>query len=141
MKPYSILVISRGKASLARMFQGYMQSIESEKVLVAVASTDFRTIHPLALDVMAEDEIALDQNLTLDFQKYNLASFDLVVILGELSAAVMEKLNQIQFQQFKITDPLKANSYNNTLEAYRMAREEIKKICHNLVAAFSSSNS
>ena len=140
MKPYTILVISRGKASLGRMFQGYLQSIEKD-IRVAVASTDFRTIHPLALDVMMEENIELDQNITLDYLKYNLYSFDRVIVLGHLSDTVLEKLNGIKFEQFNMTDPLKANSYNSTLEAYHIAREEIKKICAEIIKSIALAKS
>ena len=137
MKPYTILVISRGKASLGRMFQGYMQYFKKDNLQIAVASTDIRTIHPLALDVMNEDGIELNQNLTVNFNMNNLNTFDHIYILGYVAPEVIESLNGIPFDQYEITDPLKSDSYLDTLKRYHTAREEIKKICIDLVGSFN----
>ncbi|MBK6730866.1 MAG: hypothetical protein IPG60_07835 [Bacteroidetes bacterium] len=137
MKLNSILVISRGKASLGRMFQGYLQYFNKGDIQITVASTDIRTIHPLALDVMFEDGIELNQNLTVDFNKNILKTFDYIYILGYVAPEIIESLNGIPFEQYEITDPLKSDSYLNTLERYHTAREEIKKICIDLAGSFN----
>ena len=137
MKPVTLLIISRGKASLGRMFQGYMEYFNRGNLKVTVASTDIRTIHPLALDVMNEDGIDLDQSITLDYTKYDLASFDEILILGNVSNTVLQNLNGRNFRQFKIDDPLRSESYLNTVEQYRQVREELKRICIELIGNYS----
>lgn len=140
MKPYSILVISRGKASLGRMFQGYINYFNQGNIHITVSTTDIRTIHPLAIDVMREDGIELDQSLATDYLKNNFNQFDRIFVLGQLSAAAMDNISGQNVEFIPLTDPLSSGTYTGTIAMYQSVREEIKKICIEIVGSHALVN-
>ncbi len=78
-EPYRLLVICTGNRARSQMAHGWLQSIGGERVSVFSAGTEPKTVHPIAIRVMAEVGIDISGHTSDHVDQYLSDDFDLVL--------------------------------------------------------------
>ena len=78
-EPYRLLVICTGNRARSQMAHGWLQSIGGERVSVFSAGTEPKTVHPIAVRVMAEVGIDISGHTSDHVDQYLNDDFDLVL--------------------------------------------------------------
>ena len=78
-EPYRLLVICTGNRARSQMAHGWLQSIGGERVSVFSAGTEPKTVHPIAVRVMAEVGIDISGHTSDHINQYLNDDFDLVL--------------------------------------------------------------
>ena len=78
-EPYRLLVICTGNRARSQMAHGWLQSIGGARVSVFSAGTEPKTVHPIAIRVMAEVGIDISGHTSDHVDQYLSDDFDLVL--------------------------------------------------------------
>ena len=78
-EPFRLLVICTGNRARSQMAHGWLQSLGGERVAVSSAGTEPKTVHPLAIHVMAEAGIDISHHTSDHVDRYLDDEFDLVL--------------------------------------------------------------
>ncbi|MFI5171774.1 MAG: hypothetical protein ACHQFW_05250 [Chitinophagales bacterium] len=132
-KLFTIEIITDDRSGLAEIIAGYLNFYSNKKTDVSIHGIR-KVIHPLAQQVLREDRIEIYSPAAL---KQN-DSADLFIIVNNAVSGNLPKISEIL--NFQFNDPLLETSYNETLNAYRAVRDEIKKKCIELIGELQSRN-
>ena len=78
-EPFRLLVICTGNRARSQMAHGWLQSLGGDRVAVSSAGTEPKTVHPIAIRVMAEIGIDISGHTSDHVDRYLDADFDLVI--------------------------------------------------------------
>ena len=78
-EPFRLLVICTGNRARSQMAHGWLQSLGGNRVAVSSAGTEPKTVHPIAIRVMAEVGIDISGHTSDHVDRYLDADFDLVL--------------------------------------------------------------
>lgn len=78
-EPFRLLVICTGNRARSQMAHGWLQSLGGDRVAVSSAGTQPKTVHPIAIRVMAEVGIDISGHTSDHIDRYLEADFDLVL--------------------------------------------------------------
>lgn len=78
-EPFRLLVICTGNRARSQMAHGWLQSLGGERVAVSSAGVVPKTVHPLAIRVMAEVGIDISHHTSDHVDRYLDDEFDLVL--------------------------------------------------------------
>ncbi len=78
-EPFRLLVICTGNRARSQMAHGWLQSLGGDRVAVSSAGTQPKTVHPIAIRVMAEVGIDISGHTSDHVDRYLEADFDLVL--------------------------------------------------------------
>ena len=78
-EPFRLLVICTGNRARSQMAHGWLQSLGGDRVAVSSAGTEPKTVHPIAIHVMAEVGIDISGHTSDHVDRYLDAEFDLVL--------------------------------------------------------------
>ncbi len=78
-EPFRLLVICTGNRARSQMAHGWLQSLGGDRVEVSSAGTQPKTVHPIAIHVMAEVGIDISGHTSDHVDRYLDADFDLVL--------------------------------------------------------------
>ncbi len=78
-QPFRLLVICTGNRARSQMAHGWLQSIGGERVSVSSAGTEPKSVHPIAIRVMAEVGIDISAHTSDHVDHYLNDEFDLVL--------------------------------------------------------------
>lgn len=77
--PFRLLVICTGNRARSQMAHGWLQALGGERIAVSSAGTEPKTVHPIAIRVMAEVGIDISGHTSDHVNTYLDADFDLVL--------------------------------------------------------------
>ncbi|MCY3645566.1 MAG: arsenate reductase ArsC [Chloroflexi bacterium] len=78
-EPFRLLVICTGNRARSQMAHGWLQSLGGDRVAVSSAGVEPKTVHPIAITVMAEVGIDISGHTSDHVDRYLDAEFDLVL--------------------------------------------------------------
>lgn len=78
-EPLRLLVICTGNRARSQMAHGWLQSLGGDRVAVSSAGTAPKTVHPIAIRVMAEVGIDISAHTSDHVDRYLDGDFDLVL--------------------------------------------------------------
>ena len=78
-EPFRLLVICTGNRARSQMAHGWLQSLGGDRVAVSSAGTQPKTVHPIAIRVMAEVGIDISGHTSDHVDRYLDDDFDLVL--------------------------------------------------------------
>ena len=78
-EPYRLLVICTGNRARSQMAHGWLQSLGGDRVAVSSAGVEPKTVHPIAITVMAEVGIDISGHTSDHVDRYLDNEFDLVL--------------------------------------------------------------
>ena len=124
--PSKVLFLCQHNSSRSQIAEGFARSVAPEGVVVMSAGTEPRTVHPRAIEVMAEVGIDLreHQSKALDAVPWNEAD-TVVTLCGEGAQACPEVGGEVRRVHWHLPDP-SAVPEAQQLAAFREARDEIR---------------
>ena len=78
-EPFRLLVICTGNRARSQMAHGWLQSLGGDRVAVSSAGVEPKTVHPIAITVMAEVGIDISGHTSDHVDRYLDNEFDLVL--------------------------------------------------------------
>lgn len=78
-EPFRLLVICTGNRARSQMAHGWLQSLGGDRIAVSSAGIQPKTVHPIAIRVMAEVGIDISGHTSDHVDRYLEADFDLVL--------------------------------------------------------------
>ena len=78
-EPFRLLVICTGNRARSQMAHGWLQSLGGDRIAVSSAGIQPKTVHPIAIRVMAEVGIDISGHTSDHVDRYLDADFDLVL--------------------------------------------------------------
>src|SRR5262245_24008740 len=130
-KPH-ILVLCTGNSCRSQMAEGYLRHFAANRFEVCSAGTEPKTeVHPLAVQVMAEDGIDISGQRPKDLKEYlgRMLVTYLIIVCGQADESCPRIWPDMQFRLFwPFDDPaVFQGSPEETLNEFRRVREQIKQ--------------
>lgn len=125
-----ILVLCSGNSCRSQMAEGYLNFFAGELAKIKSAGIEGKGVNPLAIKVMAEDNIDISQSSSKTIKKLSEKKFDyLITVCDEVKNKIPSSLKVKKHIHFSIPDPERASSTSSKkqLKVFRETREEIKK--------------
>ncbi|MGV3558596.1 arsenate reductase ArsC [Larkinella arboricola] len=123
----TILVLCTGNSARSQMAQGYLQHFAQERAEVYSAGTNPKGVNPLAVQVMAEDGIAISSYTSNHVDEYAQLRFDYVITVCDnareqcpVFPASVQRIHE------SFPDP-------DSPESFRQVRDQIKAFCRQFV--------
>ena len=130
-----ILVMCTGNSCRSQMAEGYLRHFVQGRAEVYSAGVLSTFVNPLAIQVMAEDEIDISHHTSNRFDDYEHIPFDIVVTVcdhAKESCPVFP--GQAKKYHHNFFDPSHVEGPNEErLALFRRTRNEIRAYCKNLV--------
>lgn len=123
-----VLIACIGNSSRSQMAEGYLQFYGIGKAKYCSATLLPSSIHPLAVQVMAEDNIDISGQTAQPFENFRNKHFDFVLSMcEEVSTALPDYILADQVLDIYIPDPVAfQGSEEATLQYFRQVRDMIK---------------
>ena len=131
----NILVLCTGNSCRSQLAQGYLQYFAGDKAKIYSAGIETHGVNPKAIEVMAEDGIAISQHTSNHVDEYADVPFDDVITVCDNAneACPFFPGNVKRFHQ-NFPDPAKAKgSPEEVLDEFRKVRDLIKVYAENFV--------
>lgn len=124
-----ILVLCSGNSCRSQMAEGYLTYYAKGNVKIFSAGLESHGVHPMAVEVMAEDSIDISHQPSKALDALSRKKFDyLITVCEEARVALPAHFKFKKKKHFDIPDPAKFRGTDEeTREVFRQAREQIKK--------------
>lgn len=125
-----VLIVCTGNACRSQMAEGYIKHFANEFTEVVSAGINPHGLHPLAVQVMAEDGLDIADQFSKNVDQIPAEDYDyaISVCLEAKRNASFRKVNAKQKIHIEFKDPAMIEGDMETkLEGFREVREQIKK--------------
>ncbi|MYD29376.1 MAG: arsenate reductase ArsC [Dehalococcoidia bacterium] len=136
-EPFRLLVICTGNRARSQMAHGWLQSLGRDRVAVSSAGTAPKTVHPIAIHVMAEVGIDISGHTSDHVDRYLDAEFDLVLTVCDAAreaCPVFPRARRTLHRAFEDPDYPWMND-EEMAEVFRGIRDRIGEFSRELLAA------
>lgn len=116
-KKIHIRIDGNPEASLAEMMQAYLLFYLQANCKIYLRDTHLNITHPLALQVMQEDNILMQHTIITTHDTQHIPEIEILYT----------QQSQKPDADYHFANPLASSSYEIILENFRVVREEIKK--------------
>lgn len=126
----NVLIICSGNSVRSQIAEAYFNFYARGKGLFFSAGIKPAEIHPTAIQVMAEDNIDLREHTSKSVKAFENIPFDHVIIIGQVEpSAFLDHLHYHQSHHIVLENPPQDHysDEETTLEAYRIARDQLKR--------------
>ena len=122
-----ILFLCTGNSCRSQMAEGFGKAIFGEERSVFSAGTKPQGIHPIAIEVMREVEISIENHQSTHLDDIPLDEVSLVITLCDSAAKECPTILGKEIQHWGLPDPADAlGTAAEKLDAFRQIRDEIK---------------
>ncbi|MFN7116587.1 MAG: arsenate reductase ArsC [Saprospiraceae bacterium] len=123
-----VLVACVGNSSRSQIAEGYLQFYGIGKAKYCSAGLHPTKVHPLAVQVMAEDNIDISQQKSKSFEAFKNQHFDYVLSMcEEITTQLPDYISADQKLDLYVPDPAAfQGSEEATLQYFRLIRDQIK---------------
>jgi arsenate reductase len=123
-----VLFLCRGNSCRSQMAEGFARSLPRVGLRVYSAGTEPKAVHPLAVQVMAEEGIDISTQRSKGVAEIPMEEIGLVVTLCEEALGCPMVPEQARAVHWSFPDPGRAEgSEEEVLQAFRQVRDEIQK--------------
>ncbi|MEL7249661.1 MAG: arsenate reductase ArsC [Bacteroidota bacterium] len=123
-----ILVLCTGNACRSQMAEGYLRFFTQERVQITSAGYKPTEVHPMAVEVMNEDNIDISEAQSKSVDDFSGEHFDFLITVCR--KAELEKPADITASvhlHYDIPDPEEIVERQDSKEAFVNARERVKR--------------
>lgn len=127
--PVRVLFICDGGTSRSRMAAAQLRATAGNRFEVYGAGIEAEALHPLAIEVMREIDIRLDDTPTPELNDFEDMKFDYVIALcDEAKSSCLSFPADVHNLHWTVIDPsLKQGTQAEQLAAYRETRDDIRQ--------------
>ena len=125
-----ILILCTGNSCRSQMAEGFLKSFDPEMEVFSAGTNPSDRVHPLAVQVMEEKDISLEENRPEDVVQYLDQSFDYVItVCGNAQETCPVFMGDVKNQiHIGFEDPAEATgNEEEVLAIFRKIRDEIQK--------------
>ena len=126
-----ILVLCEGNNCRSQIAEGYLRYYAGHKANVYSAGIEVAGIHPLTVQVLAEDGIDISSHTSNKMNEYTEIDFDLLLtVCNSVTSNCSDFPSKTLHFHYNFPDPVTANgTEEEVLEEFRKTRDLIKIYC------------
>ena len=123
-----ILVLCTGNACRSQMAEGYLRFFTQNRTEVVSAGLKPTEVHPLAIEVMNEDNIDISEARSKSVDDFSGESYDfLITVCRKAELQKPADISASVHLHFDIADPEEVAKLQDPKEAFADARERVKR--------------
>lgn len=124
-----VLVLCIGNSCRSQMAEAYFRFYASGEIYIVSAGIEKHGLHPLAVEIMGEDNIDISNHFSKTVEELSTLEFDHVItVCDDLNGKIPTFIKAQKISHYSVPDPAKAEgSEADQLQEFREARELIKK--------------
>ena len=129
-KEMKILVLCTGNSCRSQMAEGFLKSFDNNLQVVSAGTEPSKTVHPLAIKVMSEENIDLSKNKPKSVNIFLNHNFDYVITVCDGAKKTCPAFigNVTNRLHIGFDDPAEAKGTDDfILSEFRRIRDEIKR--------------
>ena len=129
----NVLVLCTGNSCRSQLLHGYLQQVLGERAAVYSAGVEVHGLNPRAVQVMAEDGVAISHHTSNHVDEYAAVPFDYVLTVCDHANEVCPVFpSTAKKLHHNFPDPAKATGTEaEIMDQFRTVRDQVKAYAYN----------